>query len=350
MRDIRVCIYGGRNLSGVHAELISTLAYRLLEQKTFVIVTGGLLRVNSEPGAVTTDSSALHGARLYADQHKEDLSTCFEAWVPDPTLESRVDDKGAVRMSDRDGVTVRVMTGRTPLGRRLALVEGVNAVVTISGKRHTELIVEQALDLGVPVLPIALAGGDSEELLRNFRGDIAARFDRTAFERCMERLPAHYSQDFDPQAATSAIVDVMRTARLRKCLVLLPYDKFHNALYNSTLKPVVGKHMYPVRLDHLPKSEAISGNFEEAIRSCHAVVADVTVQNESVIYEIGYAHAIGLDPLIYTRNPNRIIKLPVYIRTLNVRQPSEGLPLTTVIDDYFRSVRNFRRTDHVAVG
>jgi hypothetical protein len=43
----------------------------------------------------------------------------------------------------------RVMTGRTPLGRRLAMVGGVDIVLTISGHQHTEVVVEQVLDLGL---------------------------------------------------------------------------------------------------------------------------------------------------------------------------------------------------------
>jgi hypothetical protein len=61
-------------------------------------------------------------------------------------------------MGPGDGVTVRVVHGRTALGRRLAMVAGVDMVVTISGLRHTEVVVEQALETGVPVLPLPHAG------------------------------------------------------------------------------------------------------------------------------------------------------------------------------------------------
>ena len=54
----------------------------------------------------------------------------------------------------------QVILGRTPLGRRLAMVAGVAIVITISGKRHTEVVVEQGLDLGVPVLRCPNTGGD----------------------------------------------------------------------------------------------------------------------------------------------------------------------------------------------
>src|SRR4030095_9088890 len=93
--------------------------------------------------------------------------------------------QNAVRMSEKDGVTVRVMVGRTPLGRRLAMVAGVDLVVTISGKKHTEVVVEQALEMGVPVLTIPDAGGDSRDLLVAYRGRIASAFDAGALDRCL---------------------------------------------------------------------------------------------------------------------------------------------------------------------
>ena len=99
-------------------------------------------------------------------------------------------------------VAVVFANARSPRAAgRLAMVEGVNALVTISGKRHTEVIVEQALDLGVPVLPIPTAGGDSEVLFPHFREDIAARFEQTAFERCMDRYRYRTGRQGAPQSA-----------------------------------------------------------------------------------------------------------------------------------------------------
>jgi len=56
------------------------------------------------------------------------------------------------------------------------MVAGVDIAVTISDKKHTEVVVEQALELGVPVLPIPDFHGDSEQLLRDYRDRLAAAF------------------------------------------------------------------------------------------------------------------------------------------------------------------------------
>jgi nucleoside 2-deoxyribosyltransferase len=237
------------------------------------------------------------------------------------------------------------MTGRTPLGRRLAMVASVDMVVTISGKQHTEVVVEQALELGVPVLPIPDAAGDSRDLLVKYRERIAAAFDAGALDRCLSEVSD--AIDSDSERAANAVVELLRTAKVGRCLVLLPYDDQHNRLYTSSIEPAIALHMIPVRLDRLPRSEAIYTSFADAIQSSSAVIADITLLNENVMYEVGYAHGRGLTPLIYTRDAARLEQLPVYFRTLNVRLASETTPVNTLIDHYLRSFKT-RRVQQLA--
>lgn len=337
MRRMRICIYGGTNLARMAPAFVSALAYEILQSMQAVIVTGGFRHSNAEPDAISTDMAALAGARAYAGDHGKALQDCYEAWIPEPRLDDRSDVKGAVRLSVADGITLRVMSGRTPLGRRLAMVAGVDLVITISGHRHTEVVVEQALELGIPVLPIPDAGGDSEKLLEKHRAKIAESFADGALDRCLRDVSAAMAGD--PRRAAVAIIRLIETAKLARCLVLLPYDEQHDRLYATVIEPAVARHMFPVRLDRLPRSDAIYSSFSASIRASTAVVADVTALNENVMYEIGYAHGLGLAPLIYTRDPKRLKKLPVYFRTLNVRLASGDDTVELLIDDYLRSFR-----------
>lgn len=348
MRQLRVCIYGGTDLTGTPTEFISTLAYKILESMEAVIVTGGFRHSNQNPTAVSTDVAALNGARRYAEDHQIPLKDCYEAWVPEPTLDARPDVGGAVRMTQADGITVRVMAGRTSLGRRLAMVAGVDMVITIAGRVHTEVVVEQAVELGIPLLPIPIARGDSETLLKKYYKRIAAGFGEGALDKCVDELNRWAPSDLEKGA--SAVVDLMQSAKVGKCLVLLPYDDKHNLLYKSTIEPAIAKHMIPVRLDHLPRSEAIYTSFADAIRSCSAIIADITELNQNVMYEIGYAHGCGLTPLLYTRQEQRLDELPVYFRTLNVRFATPETPADRLIDDYLSSLKDTRRLHQRAIG
>ena len=73
------------------------------------------------------------------------------------------------------------------------------------------------------------------------------------------------------------------------------------------------------------------------------MIADITLLNENVMYEVGYAHGRGLTPLMYTRDAARLEQLPVYFRTLNVRLATEATPVNILIDDYLRSFKATRR-------
>jgi hypothetical protein len=340
-KRVRVCFYGGTDLQGTPTKFISALAYKVLESMPALVVTGGFLHSNKRPKAISTDFAALEGARRYSQEHKVDLKDCYEAWIPEPSLDGRSDVGGVTRMTEKDGITVQVMTGRTSLGRRLAMVAAVDIVVTISGKQHTEVVVEQALELGIPVLPIPDAGGDSADLLVKYRARIANSFDPGALDRCLGEISKDINNN--PDVAAASVVNLLRTAKIGKCLVLLPYDDQHNKLYSSLIEPAITPYMIPVRLDRLPTSEAIYRSFADAMQSSSAVIADVTELNQNVMYEIGYAHGRGLTPLIYTRDPARLEDLPVYFRTLNVRLGTDETPVNMLIDSYLRSFRGARR-------
>lgn len=57
------------------------------------------------------------------------------------------------------------------------MVAGVHMVITILGRTHTEVVVEQALEPGIPTLPIPDAGGDSKDLLKKHNKRIAVSFE-----------------------------------------------------------------------------------------------------------------------------------------------------------------------------
>lgn len=131
--------------------------------------------------------------------------------------------------------------------------------------------------------------------------------------------------------------------------MLFPYDDVHNELYASTIQPAVAKHMIPVRLDRLPTSEVIVNSFADDVRSSSAVIVDITVLNENVMYEVGFAHGLGLTPLIFTRDATQLEQLPVYFRALNVRLASKETPINSLIDDYLRSLEITRHLRQITV-
>lgn len=343
MRRTRVCIYGGTDLEREQAEFVSSLAYEILDSMQATIVTGGFGHRFDKPDARSTDSAALDGARRYAEEREVDLLDCFEAWVPEPRLDGRPDVGGVIRMTRDLGISVRTMQGRTALGRRLAMVANVDLVVTVSGVQHTEVVAEQALELGIPVLPIPATGGDSEDIFDAYKDRIVMRFHADRLYECLDQVTSHRVTS-DPSGAAKAIVHALETARCRKCLILLPFDTEHDRIYESTVEPAVSRHMFPLRLNEHPMSEQIHDNFVAAMRDSVAVIADITRLNENVMYEVGYASGRGLRSLIYTRDLERIDSLPIYLKTRNVHKATDLEELDNLIDLYLSEIMVEHRT------
>jgi hypothetical protein len=124
--------------------------------------------------------------------------------------------------------------------------------------------------------------------------------------------------------------------------MLMPFDVEHNKRYKDLIRPAIEQQMLALRLDDLPKSGAIYASFADAIQTSAAVIADITTLNENVMYEIGFAHGRGLTPMLFTLEKKAPEDLPLYLRTLNVREASP-LSIGKVIDEYLRDVKQARK-------
>jgi hypothetical protein len=332
---LRVCIYGGSKSDGTPMSFVSALAERLIRTVSAVIVTGGYEGRSRE----TSESAALLGARRAAEAQSLDLSTVFEAWLPD----AQSDGRRTQRMGRDLGITVRELSGRTALGRRLSMVSGVDLVITFTGGAHTELVLEQAIELGVPALPIAATGGASRTVYMLYRDRIEAAFAPGAVRQCFGTLAG---LGLDDPRAIDAVVEVVSSARLGRCLVLQPYRAADEELYTAVLRPAIEEEMIAVRLKDAAGSQQIYTSFFDAVSHSTAIIADISGLNENVMYEVGYAHGRGLQPLLFTFDASQLQSLPIYLRTLNVHAVSvEDLP--ALIRSHLKAVKGRQPlTDH----
>jgi hypothetical protein len=336
-RSLRICLYGGTDLDGVPQAFVRSVAEELLVNLPAVVVTGGFLRRNDKPAAVSTDAAALDGARRASKRKNVALRTLFEAYLPDHHLDGRPDVGGVVRMGPDLGITIRT-AGRTSLGRRLTMVGSVDLVITFAGKVHTEVVLEQALELSIPALPIRHTGGESEKIYDLYRDRIESSFAPGEVRRCFAALDNLGLQD---PGAVRAVLDLVRTAKVGRCLVLQPYRTDDDALYEEVIRPAVEQEMTAVRLKDAANSKQIYISFFEAASGSTTVVADITELNENVMYEVGYVHALGLHPLLFTLDPARVQYLPVYLRTLNVHVVTRD-QLARLVTEHLRDAKRHR--------
>ena len=159
------------------------------------------------------------------------------------------------------------------------MVHDVDVVVTIGGKRHTNEILEQALELNVPALPLAFAGGASRKFWTVYRDVVVGWFSLSPEDtKFLDELTATDVAASLPETARR-VADLIARARISRCLVLLPYDDVHNTLFRDFIKRAVESVMICVRLDHLPGSAPIRTSFVDAVdRASVASVARIAVR------------------------------------------------------------------------
>ena len=111
-------------------------------------------------------------------------------------------------------------------------------------------------------------GGDSADLLRAYKPKIALSI-RERWRRASRACPRRSTTT---RSAALTVVDLIRTAKVGKCIVLMPYDDDHNTRYSTTVEPAVAKHMIPINLARLPSSEAIYTSFADNVGSASAII------------------------------------------------------------------------------
>lgn len=117
----------------------------------------------------------------------------------------------------------------------------------------------------------------------------------------------------------------------------MPFDPEYRSKYEGEIESAVNTEMVADLLHHTPSNTTISANFSRSLDRSLAVIADLTKENTSVMYEIGYARANGLVPFLFSRKPIGDRRLPVYLTEQNVLV-ADGDDLRAAIRTYLRGV------------
>jgi hypothetical protein len=187
--------------------------------------------------------------------------------------------------------------------------------VTIRGEGNTRTVLELALALDKPALPIAFTGGDSETLWDanrevfikslNLRPDLTSRLEGGPSPKRVEGL-------------AKEVARVVYDAAKKRCLVLMPFGRGHDSFYQNVLRHTIEAANYiPHRIDIDDYAGNIPSLFLTSLERARSVVVDVTGLNPNVMYELGQVHARGINPLIIDRRrqPKRKAPaMPFYLR------------------------------------
>lgn len=103
-----------------------------------------------------------------------------------------------------------------------------------------------------------------------------------------------------------------RARNRRTAFVVMPFRRRLDPAYQAVHVALAGNGWDVDRADRLSHPRRITDAIVQAILSSHLIVADITGRNPNVFYELGIAHAAGIDVLMLTQDRSAI---PFDVRT-----------------------------------
>jgi len=212
---------------------------------------------------------------------------------------------------------------RTRQARRFTLVGTSDVVVAVEGDQNTREIIDLAFALDKPCLPLPFAGGIAIERWKENRAVIQERFgvnDRTARE--LERTRIEVLAPRQIRELAAKVRELLFRKLRRRCFVVMPFSRNFAGLYDKAIRPAVSDGGFiAVRADELVLVGNAVEMLQRAINACDCAVAVLTGLNTNVMYELGYAHALGKPVVLLIESRGDCepdMELPFDIRTERV--------------------------------
>ena len=313
LRPRRVCCTGaGKNLSSANARFAERLGWTLAGEEGLLIVTGGYKHDVDSPQSPGTDWQVAKGAldRIQTDGVTSEAR--LVTYLPDPEQDRAANVRFEVGRVER-------LRTRSAQARRFCMVSACDVVTTLQGRKGTGEIIDMALAIERPVLPLPFTGGVSRDRWLANREIIQDWFeidDATA-----DALEPELAEDDDARVselATTVTRLLLRRLR-RRCFVIMPFADQHLPIYEEGIKAaVVQQGLTPVRSDRLNLVGNAVEVLKNAINACDCSIAVITGSNPNVMYELGLAHAQGKPVILlcqYMPGARQLPDLPFDLRS-----------------------------------
>lgn len=284
LKSWRVCVAGSRRLKPENAAFGEKLGWELAGEQGLILVTGGSKHPKGEPESPSADWVVVRGAleRIRAEGGREDLR-----------IETLLPDQESTEFERFKAGKTQVLhnLGRQP--RRFTLVNSCDALVAVEGHEGTREMIDLALAMEKPCLPLPFTGGFSQVRWHENRNWIREFFDID--EAILQRWESTETAGADDETLARLAADVMQLLlrRLkRKCFVMMPFSDDFLPLYEQTIKPAIEQHgLMALRADDLNMVGNAIEVLRGAINTCDCAIAVLTGCNPNVMYELGFAHA-----------------------------------------------------------
>lgn len=180
--------------------------------------------------------------------------------------------------------------------------------------------VEEALAAKLHIISLDSTSGSSrDEVLSKFFDEVQRELDTKSSIRFRDSRP-----DLFEEVRTEVIKHAIETpaqsslieATSRLCFVMMPFGNNFDEVYRMLIAPAVSDSgLQVLRADEMANPGFIMEQIRTAIQQSRLCIADITGSNANVLFEVGYAQAMGKPIVILAEEGSR---LPFDIAQLRV--------------------------------
>lgn len=246
----------------------------------------------------------IEGFKAGLNQQNQDFRERIETFLPDPSL----DYSGLSRFEEG---RVIVLKNRSTQSRRFRMVHACDVVVSIEGDKGTRSVLDVALAIERPLLPLPFGDGTSALVWQEERAGICDAFQLTRSEtESIERIRIANLTSKEIRSCASMVRGYLMRGFTGRCFVIMPFDNDFDPVYEEGIEPALSSCGFqPFRTDkHLAAGNVIEA-IRDGLRHCYFAIAETTGDRPNVMYELGMAHAYN-KPVILLRRYERNVQHP----------------------------------------
>jgi hypothetical protein len=202
--------------------------------------------------------------------------------------------------------------------RQFSAVSSADVICLAGGKTGTLNYFNFGMALQKPTLPLPFFGGSAKKQWARYHKTLSVNFnlDEDTSNLWLGR-PMYKFDDQDLEELASRIVTALVDAVRIKCLICMPFRDHFDWVYESIIEPAANAACADlVRIDLEHSVGDIAEKFSSEIAQADFVIAIVTGQRPNVLYEVGFAHALGKKVLFLCQRDTQLEteSLPFYLR------------------------------------
>ncbi len=303
IRPRRLFVSGGSRLSPNAALLWRELGALLAREDGLVVITGGLAGRADDPAAVTADRMIIDGMLPVLHSRGVAPEERIETFLPD----SEQDWSKAARFTEG---RIRMLAKRNPQSRRFSMVTSADVVVTVEGEKGTQSVLDVALAIERPVLPLPFAGGASQKVWQAQREDIDRWFQMKSEADEFEQIKLAQLNESQIRDLARRVHACLMQGFMQGCFVIMRFHSSSDPVFDDAIAPALAVHGFQAwRTDRSVATGDVVAAIRDGISHCYFAIADTTGDRPNVMYELGLIHATR-KPAILLRRANADGSMP----------------------------------------